>query len=56
MTEEESERILQRMAQKMADDAMSILCGSGAINKPQPTALWLTPSGRLEVVELHNGQ
>lgn len=54
MNEEECERILQKMAQKMADDAMSVLCGSGAFTKPQPTALRLTPSGGLEVVELRD--
>lgn len=54
MTEEEGERILQRMAQKMADEAMSVLCGNGAFNKPRPTALRLTPSGGFEVVELRD--
>lgn len=54
MGEEESERILQRMAQKMADDAMAVLCGSGAFHKPQPTALRLTPSGGFEVVEIRD--
>jgi hypothetical protein len=51
MTEED---ILQMMAKKMADDMMSVLCGSGAFSKPQPTALRLTPSGRFEVVELRD--
>lgn len=52
MDEEECERILQRAAQKIADEAMELLCGAGAFKKPQPTALRLTPSGGIEVVEL----
>lgn len=52
MTEEDTERLLQQMAQKMTDDAMAVLCGSGAFHKPHPTALRLTPSGGFEVVEL----
>lgn len=51
MTEEE---ILQQVAKKMADDAMAVLCGSGAFQKPRPTSLRLTPSGGLEVVELRD--
>lgn len=54
MTEEDRERILQQMARKMADDVMSVLCGGGAFNKPQPTALRMTPSGGFEVVELRD--
>lgn len=54
MDEKEAERLLQRMAQKMADDAMSVLCGSGAFSKPHPTALRLTPSGGFETVELRD--
>lgn len=54
MTEEECERIMQRMAQKMAGEAMAVLCGGGAFTKPHPTALRLTPSGRFEVVELRD--
>ena len=53
MTKEECERLVQQMAQQMADDAMAILCASGAFNKPQPTALRLTPSG-FEVVALRD--
>lgn len=53
-TDEESERILQRLAQEMADEQMAILCGLGAFNKSRPTALRLTPSGSFEVVELHD--
>lgn len=52
MTEEQTERLLQQMAQKMADDMMAVLCGSGAFSKPQPTALRLTPSGGFETVDL----
>lgn len=54
MTEEECERFLQRVAQKMTEDAMELLSGGGAFQKPQPTALRLTPSGRFEVVELRD--
>lgn len=54
MTDEECEAVLQRLAQKMADDAMEILCGGTAFKKPRPTALRLTPSGGFEVVELHD--
>lgn len=54
MTDDESERILQQLSQKMAEDAMTVLCGSGAFKKPQPTALRLTASGSFEVVELRD--
>lgn len=53
MAEEECERILQDLAKKMADEAMELMLGSGAFQEPRPTALRLTPSGRLEVVEIH---
>lgn len=52
MTEKETELLLERMAQQMAEEAMSVLCGSGAFTKPRPTALRLTPSGGFETVEL----
>lgn len=52
MTDEDSERILQQLAQKMTDDMMHVLCGSGAFKSPRPTALRLTPWGEIEVVEL----
>lgn len=52
MTDEEVDRIMRRLAKKMADDMMSALYGSGAFKSPRPTALRLTPSGRIEVVEL----
>lgn len=52
MTNEEAERILQEAASRMADDMMEALCGSGAFQKPRPTALRLTPGGAFEVVEL----
>lgn len=54
MTNEEGERILQQLAQKMANEAMAVLLGSNAFKGPQPTALRLTPSGALEVVELRD--
>mgnify|MGYP001598406465 CR=1 FL=1 len=54
MTDEESERILRQLAQKMADDMMAALCGSGVFKSPPPTALRLTPSGAIEVVELRD--
>lgn len=54
MTKDERERILRWMAQRMADDMMAVLCGSGAFIKPQPTALRLTPSGGFEVVKLRD--
>jgi hypothetical protein len=50
--DEEGERILHQLAKKMADEAMAILCGSGAFKSPRPTALRLTPGGALEVVEI----
>lgn len=52
MTDEECERLLQHAAEKLADRAMTLLSGSGAFEKPQPTALRLTASRRLEIVEL----
>lgn len=54
MTDDELDRVVQRMAKKMADEAWSVLCGSGAFSKPQPTALRLTPSGGFETVELRD--
>lgn len=54
MTEEEGERILQQLSQKMADEMWDVLCGASAFKKPQPTALRLTPSGNFEVVELRD--
>lgn len=54
MTDEERERILQRMAAKMTDDMMAALLGAGAFRKSQPTALRLTDSGGFEVVELRD--
>jgi hypothetical protein len=54
MTDEERDRIIQRIAKQIADDMMAALCGSGAFTKPQPTALRLTPRGTIEVVELRD--
>jgi ribosomal protein S27AE len=54
MTDEECERILQQVAKKMTDDMMSALYGSGAFKSPRPTAVRLTPSGAIEVVELQD--
>jgi hypothetical protein len=54
LSEEESERLLQQLSKKMADDMMAVLLGSGAFTKPQPTALRLTSWGTFEVVELRD--
>lgn len=53
-TDDEAERIIQQAAQKLSDEAMVLLARSGAFQKPQPTALRLTPSGGFEVVELRD--
>ena len=52
--DEECERIMRQLASKMADEMMLALCGSGAFESPRPTALRLTPSGAIEVVELRD--
>lgn len=52
MSDDEAERIVQQLSRKLADDMMAVLCGSGALQRPRPTALRLTPSCTFEVVEI----
>lgn len=47
---EESEKIMQQLAQRMADDMMAALCGANAFQKP--TALRVNSFGAFEVVDL----
>lgn len=51
MDNDESERIVQQLAKRMADDMIAALCGSGSFVKPQPTALRVTASGAFEFVD-----
>lgn len=52
MTDDESERLLERAAKLMADNMMTALIGSGAFTSPRPTAIRLTSWGAFEVVDI----
>lgn len=54
MTDEEAERILQRVAEKMSEDILATMYRGGTFASPRPTALRIKPAGTFEVVEIHD--
>lgn len=53
-SDEECERVLQKVAERMEDEMMAALCGANAFKAPRPTALRVTPGGSFEVVEMRD--
>lgn len=55
MTDDEAEQVMQKLAQKIADDMLTTLCANGAFRSPRPTALRLNSLGAFEVIEVTEG-